>query len=98
MAKKALFIIDVQDELALDPLTRIPHAGRIRDAGDALLQRARKHNDQARSKGEDPSLQLIFVQHDEPDGTMMKGSKAWELVFIPRDGDDIERLVAKQTK
>ena len=97
MAKTALFVIDIQDEMALNPDTRIPHATRIRDAGDALIRRARKHVDQARSNGEDPSLELVFVQHDEIDGTLLKGSKPWELVFSPRAANDQERLVAKQT-
>lgn len=98
MAKTALFVIDIQDELARDPKTRIPAGDRVVDAATTLLDRARSRVNEARSKSEDSNLALIFVQHEESDegGTLMKGTKPWELVFKPRDGEGHERLVPKQ--
>ncbi|KAF2095012.1 Isochorismatase hydrolase [Rhizodiscina lignyota] len=98
MAKTALFVIDIQDELALDPQTRIPDASRICDAGTALLDRARSYIDKGRSNGAPSDLEIVFVQHEETDGTLIKGSKPWELVFKPREEDDHEMLVGKQTQ
>lgn len=92
MASTALFVIDVQVELARSS-TEIPHAKRIRDTGEAILTKARASIDAARSSGQQPSLEIIIVQHEEgPEGTLIRGSEAWELVFPPKDG---ERLVQK---
>ena len=97
MARTALFVIDIQRELAQNPQTEIPHAQRIRDAGDAILSRARSNIDGERSSGNLPNLKIIVVQHEESpeDGTMVRGSKAWELVYAPRQGNDAESLVSK---
>lgn len=98
-ARTALFVIDIQSELASDPTTAIPHAARIRGAGSALLDRARAAIDESYPSS---NLEIIIVQHaenpdDNPDATMIKGSKAWELVFPPRAACADERLVGKTT-
>jgi hypothetical protein len=100
MAPVALFVIDIQDELGGNSKTAVPHAARIREAGTSIIESARQRIDQARSIGKEPPLSIIFVQHEEvpEEGTMINGSKAWELVFKPRDGDEAERLVAKTTR
>jgi nicotinamidase-related amidase len=99
MPKTALFVIDIQAELAEDPKTEIPHAARIREAGRGVLQRARKAIADARAAGQDPNLLLIFVQHEEKpgEGSIVRDTRAWELVFNPEAGDDNEKLVAKTT-
>jgi nicotinamidase-related amidase len=100
MPQTTLFVVDIQEELAGDLGTQIPHAGRIREAGTKILADARQSIDTAREKGEDPPLNIVFVQHDEPleEGTMVRGSKPWELIFKPREGDKAERIVAKTTR
>jgi nicotinamidase-related amidase len=100
MPRTALFVIDIQEDLAGELGTEIPHAGRIREAGTKILADARQTIDTAREKGEDPSLTIIFVQHDEKaeEGALVRGSKPWELIFKPREGDKAERVVAKQTR
>jgi nicotinamidase-related amidase len=100
MAPVALFVIDIQVGLAANAETQTPHAAVIREAGTAILERARKRIDQARSKGEEPPLTIVFVQHEEKpeEGFLVRGSELWELVFKPREGDNAERLVAKNTR
>jgi nicotinamidase-related amidase len=100
MARIAFFVIDIQAELAKEPETQIPHAQRIREVGTALLGRARGAVDAARSKGQKPDLEIVIVQHNESpeEGTLVKGSKPWELVFPPREGDPNERVVHKTTR
>ncbi|KIM96859.1 hypothetical protein OIDMADRAFT_58410 [Oidiodendron maius Zn] len=97
MTRTALFVIDIQGELAQDPKTEIPHAKRIREAGDAILTKAREAIDKARANGQHSDLEIVIVQHEEKpeEGTMIRGSKSWELVFAPREGDDTEILVSK---
>jgi nicotinamidase-related amidase len=97
VSRTALFVIDIQAELASDPNTAIPHAARIRAAGSALLARARGVVDAS-----NPSdLEIVIVQHAEDpqgtDATLIAGSKAWELLFPPRAESKDERLVAKTT-
>ena len=100
MSRTALFVIDIQHGLALDPKTAIPHASRVIDSSTAILNKARAHIDSARAGGQIPDLELIVVQHEEtPDrGTLQRGSQAWELVFPPRDGNENERLVGKDVR
>ena len=100
MPPKALFVIDIQEDLAGDSGSQIPHANRIRDAGTKMLADARKSIDKAREKGEEPPLTIVFVQHEEKpeDGPMSRGSKPWELIFKPREEDKAERVVAKTTR
>lgn len=84
----ALFVIDIQTELASNPDTEIPHAARIRDAAAKILEVARSL----------PSQPIYFVQHeDAPGGSLIRGSKMWELVFTPQIGAANETLVAKTT-
>jgi hypothetical protein len=92
MAPTALFVIDIQVELARAS-TEIPHAKRIRDSAEAILAKARAGIDTARSSERQPELEIIIVQHEEsPEGSLVRGSEAWELVFPPGAG---ERLVEK---
>ena len=97
MAHTALFVIDIQNELASDLKTEIPHAQRIRDAGTALLAKARAFIKQ--STGEQSSLSIVFVQHEEPpdEGSLQPGNHGWELVFPPDEDSQQERLLAKNT-
>jgi len=99
MSPTALFIIDVQNGLAQDPKTEIPHAERIRNAGSAILAKARSVIDNSHKIDGGPGLYIFFVQHEEgPDeGALNKGTKAWELVFEPRKGDAAESIVSKTT-
>lgn len=100
MPRSALFVIDVQHESAGDPATRIPHHERIRAAGAEVLSAARHIIDAYRDRDrESPSI-VVFVQHEEPagEGTLVRDSEAWRLVFEPREGVKEEVLVAKTTR
>jgi nicotinamidase-related amidase len=100
MARTALFVIDIQVELAQNATTEIPHAERIREAGTSILQRARQAIDSVDKHGRTPDLEIVFVQHEEvaEKGPLVKGSKAWELVFKPRYNDRWETLVSKNVR
>lgn len=97
MPPTALFVIDIQKSLADAPATEIPHAARIRRAGDALLSRARAANDSSKLRNEPAPVEVVVVQHEEDatKGDLVRGSKAWEVVFEPREG---ERLVSKDVR
>ncbi|KAL2023316.1 hypothetical protein VTK56DRAFT_3054 [Thermocarpiscus australiensis] len=96
----ALFVIDIQNDLATDPKTRIPLADRIRAAGDKILSTARAVVDACRSSEEAPPAMIVFVQHEEKpeDGPLNRGSEPWKLVFEPREDAAEELLVAKTTR
>ena len=100
MARTALFVIDIQVELAQDATTEIPHAERIRDAATSILQRARQAIDSDDKQGRVPDLEIVFVQHEEvaEKGPLVKGSKPWELVFKPRHRNRWEALISKDTR
>ncbi|ERT02747.1 isochorismatase [Sporothrix schenckii 1099-18] len=104
--RTALFVIDVQAEMARDPATQIPHADRVVKAGETILQAARRaitngsastSASSSSSKDTTPSL-IVIVQHEEPNGTLLRGSDAWQLVLPPRLGVETEILVAKTTQ
>lgn len=97
MARTALFVIDIQADLAQDPQTEIPHAARIRDVGAAILSKARIAIDNELGRGLGANLSIIIVQHHETpeNGVLVRGSKSWELVFKPRN--KTERIVEKTT-
>ncbi|KAG7284563.1 hypothetical protein NEMBOFW57_010941 [Staphylotrichum longicolle] len=92
----ALFVIDIQNDLATDPNTRIPHSARIKAAGEKILAAARATKNIPQSG---PST-IVFVQHEEKpeSGSLVRGSEPWQLVFEPRPGASTERLVAKWTR
>lgn len=92
----ALFVIDIQNDLATDPSTRIPHSARIKAAGEKILAVARAAKNVPQSG---PST-IVFVQHEEKpeSGSLVRGSEPWQLVFEPRPGASTERLVAKWTR
>lgn len=100
MSRTALFVIDIQHALALDPKAAIPHASRVIHSSTAILNKARSHIDSTRARGKSPDLEIFIVQHEEtPDsGSLQRGSQAWELVFPPRDWDENERLVGKDVR
>lgn len=102
MSKTALFVIDIQNELAHDDQTEIPRAAEIREAGGEILGWARSYIDEQRGAKKEPSLKLVFVQHSDPEGeeesTLLQGSNAWKLVFEPRENDEAEQLVSKTTR
>lgn len=100
MTRTAFFVIDIQVGLAQNATTEIPHADRIREVGTRILQRACQIIDSAIERGRVPDLEIVFVQHEEvaEKGTLVKGSKPWELVFEPRDNNRWERLVSKDIR
>ncbi|RKL15186.1 Dihydrolipoyllysine-residue succinyltransferase component of 2-oxoglutarate dehydrogenase complex, mitochondrial [Fusarium oxysporum] len=89
----ALFVIDIQKDLAFDDKTEIPHAERIRDAGEQILE-------VARGIAADPKPIIVFVQHEESpeSGPLVKGSKPWELVFENDPNNTRELLVSKNQR
>ncbi|KAG7416968.1 hypothetical protein LZL87_009386 [Fusarium oxysporum] len=89
----ALFVIDIQKDLASDDKTEIPHAERIRDAGEQILE-------VARGIAADPKPIIVFVQHEESpeSGPLVKGSKPWELVFQNDPNNTRELLVSKNQR
>lgn len=100
MPRSALFVIDIQRELADDAKTQIPHADRICSAGEKILSAARGIVDQYRTAQKKSPSVIVFVQHEEkPDeGTLVRDTEPWRLVFEPRDNVQEERLVAKTTR
>lgn len=86
MPQSAIFVVDIQNYLATDPKTRIPHADRLRATVTQVL-------DSARSLNEKPLL--VFVQH--VDEVLVAGSEPWGLVFNPQPDDTNETLVSKTT-
>lgn len=99
MPRTALFVIDIQNELAGDPQTEVPSASRIRAAGEHILAASRALAAAADPK---PNAALtVFVQHEEsPEsgGSLVRGAEPWKLVFPPRDGAPDEILVSKTTR
>jgi nicotinamidase-related amidase len=96
MPHTALFVVDIQAGLADDSKTQITHAERIRHVGQAILSKARAITKKALTNGTDIGLRIVFVQHHETgeeEGSLLKGSKAWELVFKPQD--EMEYVVEK---
>ncbi|KLP04579.1 uncharacterized protein Y057_3901 [Fusarium fujikuroi] len=89
----ALFVIDIQKDLASDDKTEIPHAERIRDAGEQILE-------VARGIAADPKPIIVFVQHEESpeSGPLVTGSKPWELVFENDPNNTRELLVSKNQR
>lgn len=86
----ALFVIDIQHALAVDPEERIPHADRLVAAAKEVVDAARAVK---------PAL-IVFVQHEEApeSGGLVRGSEAWKLVFNPEQDATNELLVSKTTR
>ncbi|KAB5517470.1 Isochorismatase-like protein [Coniochaeta sp. 2T2.1] len=97
-ARTALFVIDIQNDLATDPATRIPHASRIIDAAGKVLASTRRQLDGSRQDASRPLI--VFVQHEEDasSGALVRDTEPWKLVFEPREGDGDEILVGKRTR
>lgn len=100
MARSALFVIDIQRELAQDPKTRIPHAERVCSAAEQILSAARAIVDDYRGKDQQSPSIIVFVQHEEKpeDGTLIRDTEPWKLVFEPRGDVHEEILVSKTTR
>ena len=93
----ALFVIDIQNDLATDPRTQIPHADRVKKATTQILAAARGVITRNQSDI------IVFVQHEETpeSGPLVRGSEPWKLVFEPSEGglaDGREILVYKTTR
>lgn len=104
MPRTALFVIDIQNELAGHPQTEVPGAARIRSAGSQILRISRALADAAAAtppeEQQNPAL-TVFVQHEEsPEsgGTLVRGAEPWKLVFPPREDAVDEILIAKTTR
>ncbi|KAF2668468.1 Isochorismatase hydrolase [Microthyrium microscopicum] len=97
MPSCALFVIDIQKDLAAIPETRIPDAQRVCDAASKILDNARAANAQAVADGHKPDWLIAFVQHEEKpeSGPLVKDTEPWELVFQPQAD---EMLIAKNTE
>ncbi|KAH6844523.1 Isochorismatase-like protein [Chaetomium sp. MPI-CAGE-AT-0009] len=95
----ALFVIDIQNDLAADPATQIPHAKRVKAAGNEILSTARTVLETQRDGTATPAM-IVFVQHEEKpeSGPLVRGSEPWKLVFEPRAEAQQERLVHKWTR
>jgi nicotinamidase-related amidase len=100
MPRTALFVIDIQVGIAQDPATEIRCAQRVRDAGTEVLARGRAAIAEARTHSQHADLKIVVVQHEETpeSGTLLKGSRAWEVVFKPRGDEHGERLVSKNVR
>lgn len=97
MPKSALFVIDIQNDLAGEGFPNTsPHAERIRKNGTEILKRARKAIEDAEKENHPPPLELVFVQHEEPEGPLVRGTDTWKLVFEPDGEKKTERLVSKK--
>jgi nicotinamidase-related amidase len=94
MPDTALFIVDVQNGLA-NSASEIPHAARVRQATETILERARGAQSYS-STGK--VVEMYFVQHEEPPNNdipnLARGTDAWKLVYTPRED---ETLVSKNT-
>ncbi|KAM3439532.1 hypothetical protein NHJ13734_003697 [Beauveria thailandica] len=106
MPRTALFVIDIQNELAGHPQTEVPGAARIRAAGSQILRSSRALADAAAAAAATPPDQqqkpalTVFVQHEEKpeSGTLVRGAEPWKLVFPPREDAADEILIAKTTR
>lgn len=97
MAPTALFVIDIQKFLLGHQKTEIPQAQRIFEAATSILSKARSSIDASREKSQEPTLNIIIIQHEEgpESGSLVRGTEPWEVVFPPQEGDAAERLVSK---
>ncbi|KAJ4118658.1 hypothetical protein NW768_010717 [Fusarium equiseti] len=86
----ALFVVDIQNDLASNPNTRIAHAERVCHAGTDILRAVR-------GLPADPKPIIVFVQHEEAleDGPLVRGTQQWELFFKNNPKNTRELLVPK---
>jgi nicotinamidase-related amidase len=73
MARTALFVIDIQVELAQDATTEIPQAERIRGAGTRILERARQAINSASEHGRVPDLET-FSEREQTLGARVQAT------------------------
>ncbi|PIG87651.1 glucosamine--fructose-6-phosphate aminotransferase [Aspergillus arachidicola] len=94
MPKTALFVIDTQAGLVSIPDTAIPHSARIWEVGNKILDRARNVAN--------TELEIVIVQHcddaEDPNASLLPGTKEWELALPMKKGADNERIVSKTTR
>jgi len=100
MAMSALFVIDIQKDLASIPGTKIPHSDRVVLAAEKAIAGVRGEIDRSRGDGQQPHWMIVFVQHeeDETQGALVRGTEPWGLVFEPREHDEHEMVVGKTTR
>lgn len=100
MPRSALFVIDMQRELAQDPKTCIPHAERLCSNAGNIIVAARNIIDPYRYEDQQSPSIIVFVQHEEGpgEGTLVRDTEPWKLVFEPREDVKEEMLVAKTTR
>ncbi|KAM0342880.1 hypothetical protein ACHAPU_009084 [Fusarium lateritium] len=89
----AFFVIDIQKDLANNPITQIPNAERIVHAGVNILKFLRGVTTY-------PKPLTVFVQHEErPDqGPLVKGTEPWKLCFENDSNNPREHLVSKNQR
>ncbi|GMG04884.1 unnamed protein product [Aspergillus oryzae] len=94
MPKTALFVVDTQAGLISIPDTAIPHSARIWEVGNKILDRARNVAS--------TELEIVIVQHsddaEDPNASLLRGTKEWELSLPMKVGADNERIVSKMTR
>jgi len=95
----ALFVIDIQNDNATHPATRIRAADRVKHAGETILKAARQILDDHRTTSPQP-IMIIFIQHEDAPGkgSLLKDTEPWKLVFEPRAGAEGELLFQKTTR
>lgn len=98
MDGKALFVIDVQEGIAVGP-TAVPDATEVNNAITSILNQVRQSNDLAikYSSSARQLTKIIFVQHDDqdPNDPLSRGKDTWRLVFQPHLSSPLETLVSK---
>ncbi|KAF7618557.1 Isochorismatase-like protein [Aspergillus flavus] len=94
MPKTALFVVDTQAGLISIPDTAIPHSARIWEVGNKILDRARNVAS--------TELEIVIVQHsddaEDPNASLLPGTKEWELSLPMKVGGNNERIVSKTTR
>ena len=85
-SRTALFVIDVQVDLAQKADSEVPDAEAIREALSNLIKGVRDYNDTEKTNAAQ-KVQLVFVQHNDldPEDPLAKGKPTWELVFKPNE-------------
>ncbi|KAH8646100.1 Isochorismatase-like protein [Xylariales sp. PMI_506] len=100
--RRALFLIDVQNELAADASSKVPRADELLSALSSILAAARGIIDVNRREDQPKASPfiLVIVQHEEKpeDGNLVRDTDPWRLVFEPRLDVNEEWLVSKTTR
>lgn len=83
--------------MALDPETSVQHAAELNVAASTILSTVRRIIDEFRQKKELSPFLIVFVQHEESpsQGSLVRDTEPWKLVYEPREDVDEEILVHK---